>query len=60
MAIFRGDLKQIQERAIRMGIEEKDAQLLSCMVTAKPWSAISRGLENRPKDQTIISEEVQR
>nr|XP_027201125.1 uncharacterized aarF domain-containing protein kinase 1-like [Dermatophagoides pteronyssinus] len=57
MAIFRGDLKQIQERAIRMGIEEKDAQLLSCMVTAKPWSAISRGLENRPKDQTIISEE---
>lgn len=41
-----------------MGIDEKDAPLLSCMVTAKPWSAISRGLENRPKDQTVISKEV--
>lgn len=58
MAVLNGDEPEIVRCAKNMGIDLSGhyAQLLSCMITAKPWSAVKRGLANIPDEKTRNAE----
>lgn len=59
MAVLNGNEPEIIRCAKKMGIDlgkEHYAQLLSCMITAKPWSAVKRGLANVPDEKTRNAE----
>lgn len=58
LAIMNGDIDQIKNCANEMGISDEDAALLSCMISAKPWSSVSKGLSNRSINKETIKQEV--
>ncbi|KAF7488616.1 putative aarF domain-containing protein kinase 1 -like protein [Sarcoptes scabiei] len=57
LAIMNGDIDQIKNCANEMGISDEDAALLSCMISAKPWSSVSKGLSNRSINKETIKQE---
>ena len=58
MSVLNGDEGEIINSARKMGIDISNhhAQLLSCMISAKPWSAVKRGLANTPDEKTRLKE----
>ncbi|KAJ6217942.1 hypothetical protein RDWZM_009099 [Blomia tropicalis] len=50
IGVLEGNEPQIIECAKKLGISisKHHAQLLSCMISSKPWSAVKRGLANVP------------
>lgn len=58
LAIFNGNMDDIKRTGQYFGVTEKDAPLLSCIISAKPISAITRGLKNRPNNKEAIQIEV--
>lgn len=58
MSVLNGDEPKIIDCAKQMGIDisKHHAQLLSCMIAAKPWSAVKRGLVNIPDEETRSKE----
>ena len=58
MSVLKGDEEKIIDCAKKMGIDvsRHHGQLLSCMIAAKPWSAVKRGLVNPPDEVTRSKE----
>lgn len=57
--MLNGNLEDIQDCAIQLGVEPKHAGILACMIASKPWSAIERGLTNVPDEATKLQEKSQ-
>lgn len=57
LAVLNADQKGMQKWAAELGVDDKLFRLLACIMTAKPWEAVSRGI-GKKTDKATHDKEV--